>query len=144
MFVTAESVSGTEGPPPTSPVFSIHKHTEPSIGDIVWKTAEELRFPDGNEGQKARSLSTTFGNTCMLGRGCVEKKIRTDLFDSACPFDTIHSNCWRAVEEYENQKGEWELPTSLVLTCRPRPVDREQTEKASGADGSITVGETKE
>jgi hypothetical protein len=144
MFVTAESVSGTEGPPPTSPVFSIHKHTEPSIGDIVWKTADELRFPDGSEGQKAGSLSTTFETTCMLGEGCVVKRTATDLFDPDCPLDTLHSKCWRAVEENENRDGRWKLPTSLVSTCRPRPVDREQTEKASGADGSITVGETKE
>jgi hypothetical protein len=144
MLITAESVSGTERPSLTSPVFSTHKHIEPSIGHIDWKTAEELRFTEGNEGRKARSLSTTLGTTCILGEGCVVKRTATDLFDPDCPLDSLHSECWRAVEENENRDGRWKLPTSLVLTCRPRPVDREQTEKASGADGSITVGETKE
>jgi hypothetical protein len=144
MLTTAESVSGTEGPPLTSPIFSTHKHTEPSIGDIVWKTADELRFPDGNEGQKAGPLSTTFGTTCILGEGCVVKRTATDLFVPGCPLDSLHSECWLTVAGNENQHGKWKLPTSLVSTCRPRPDDREQNEKASGADGSITVGETKE
>lgn len=144
MLITAESVSGTEVQPLTSAISSTHTDTEPAIGDIVWKTADGLRFPDGNKGQKARSLSTTFGTTCMLAEGCVGKRIATDLFDSACPLDTIHSECWRAVEEYENQQGLWNFPTSLVSTCRPRPVDREQTEEAIGDDGFTIVDDKME
>jgi hypothetical protein len=122
----------------------MHKHTEPSIAYTNWKTAAELGYPDKNKRQKGSSLSTAFGTQCELGGACVVPGTATDLFDRDCPFVTVHSECWLAVAGNENQHGKWNLPTSLVSTCRPRPDEREQNGKASGADGSITVGETGE
>lgn len=110
-------------PASTSPGYSTtvksHKHTEPSIADIDWKTADELEFPDGNKGGKARSQSTTFGTKCVLEEGCVVPRTPTDLFDPDCPLDGIHTKCWEAVSRNEIWGRKWKIPTSLGSTSQP-------------------------
>ena len=123
MAIIASSKEYTVIPDSTSPGTSstvrTHKHKEPSIADINWKTADELEFPDGNKGGKARSQSTTFGTKCILEEGCVVPRTPPDLFDPDCPLDALHSECWYAVEEFENRSGKWKVPTSLVSTRQP-------------------------
>ena len=125
MSVIASSKEGTVDPDSTSPetpsTVRTHTHTEPSIAHIDWKTADELEFPDGNKGGKARSQSTTFGTKCVLEEGCVVPRTPTDLFDPDCPLDALHSECWYAVEKYKNQSGTWNVPTSFSSKYQPSP-----------------------
>ena len=108
-------------PPGNSTTVRTHKHEEPSIADINWKIADELEFPDGNKGGKARSQSTTFGTKCVLEEGCAVPRTPTDLFDPDCPLDTVHSTCWGVVAKNENRGGKWKIPTSLVSKYQPSP-----------------------
>jgi len=107
--------------PGNSTTVKTHKHTELSIADIAWKTADELRSPDENNGGKARSSSTALGTKCLLGTGCVAPRTPTDLFQPDCPLDTMHSTCWVVVAQNENRGGKWKIPTSLVSKYQPPP-----------------------
>jgi len=125
MPIIASSETDTVEPASTSPgtssTIKTHNHTEPSIPNIHWKTTDELGFPDGNKGQKATSLSTSLGTACILAEGCVAPRTATNLFNPKCPLDALHSECWHAVEKYENQSGTWNVPTSFSSNRQPSP-----------------------